>query len=237
MEVGYVSIGAAFLAGILTFISPCLLPMVPIYIGYLGGSAVSEGTAPRRTSTMAHSLLFVVGFSVIYVAIGASVGLMGDVLSEHMPLVQRVGGILIVLLGLQLTGLIRIPFLSGERRFEVAGPPASSFPSSFLLGLLFGFAWTPCVGPTLGAISIMASATETAGQGAFLLAIFSAGLAVPFLVTAFALGSVGKQLRKLNQHLNVVSLVAGFLLMAIGLLVLTGQLHRLASQFYFVLPL
>lgn len=237
MEVGYVSVGAALLAGAISFLSPCLLPLVPIYLSYLGGSTVASANSVRRLTTVTHASFFVLGFSLVFIALGASVGLVGDILSQYMPLLRKVGGMLIIALGLQLTGLITIPVLSGERRFELGGEPATSYPTSFLLGVVFGFAWTPCVGPTLLAILILASATETVWQGAFLLAVYSAGLAVPFLATALALGAVGHQLRKLNRHLNVVSMVSGVFLTAMGLLLLTDQLQQLSSWLSFSLPL
>ena len=237
MDADYVSASAAFLAGVLTFASPCLLPLVPIYVSYLGGSVVAERGSSRRLSTLGHAALFVLGFSLIYVALGASFGFVGDLLSEHMPLLRKVGGLLIIALGVQLTGLISIPVLSSEKRFDLGGRPASSLLTSLLLGLVFGFAWTPCVGSTLLAISILASATETAWQGALLLATYSAGLAIPFLITAFALEAVADSLRKLNRHLHVVSMVSGALLIAIGLLVFFDQVHRLSGFLNSYLPL
>lgn len=237
MGVGYVSAGTAFLAGLLTFLSPCLLPLVPIYISYLGGSAVADARPARRLTTLSHAVLFVAGFSLLYIALGASIGLISDVLSEHMPLLRKVGGLLIIVLGLQLTGLITIPLLSGERRFELGGRPASSYPTSLLMGLVFGFAWTPCVGSTLLAISVLATTTETAWQGAALLATYSAGLALPFLITAAALEAVAGSLRRINRHLNIISIVSGLLVIAVGLLVFTDQVHWLSSLLYFDLPL
>lgn len=237
MDVGYVPTGTAFLAGVLTFLSPCLLPLVPIYISYLGGSAVADHRTSPRLSTLGHAVLFVLGFSLIYVALGASFGFIGDLLSDHMEWLRKVGGLLVIALGVQLTGLIHIPILSGEKRFDLGGGPATNYPTSFLLGLVFGFAWTPCVGPTLLAISVLASATETAWRGAMLLAVYSAGLAVPFLATALALEALSGPLRRLNRHLNLVSIISGALLIAIGLLLFFDQVHLLSSILHFEFPL
>lgn len=229
VDIGYVSVGAAFLAGFLSFISPCLLPLVPIYLSYLGGSTVAENGQSRRLTTLAHAAFFVLGFTIVYTAVGASVGLVGDVLSTHMPLLLKIAGLLIIVLGLQLIGIIHIPLLSGEKRIELGGRPATGYPSSLLLGLVFGFAWTPCVGPTLVAISVLASATETVGQGAFLLAVYSAGLALPFLIAAAAVDAIGNQLRRLNRYLPVVSMVSGLFLIVVGVLVFADRLQQIAG--------
>jgi cytochrome c-type biogenesis protein len=229
MDLAYISVGAAFVAGIISFLSPCLLPLVPIYISYLGGSTVSVDTTAKRWATLVHALLFVIGFSTIFIILGASVGFIGDALQEHMLLIRKIGGILLIVLGLQLAGVLTIPLLSRQKRFDLGGQPATSHFTSLLLGVVFGFAWTPCVGPTLVTILALAMASETAGEGAMLLAVYSAGLAIPFLVTAVALGAISAQLRRLNQHLHVVSTISGLLVIFMGVLLILDQWQSLSG--------
>jgi cytochrome c-type biogenesis protein len=231
VELAYVSFGAAFVAGIISFLSPCLLPLVPIYISYLGGSTVTDASTTKRWITLSHACLFVIGFSAIFIILGASVGLIGDAFQEHMALIRKIGGVLLIILGLQLAGVFSIPLLSQEKRFDLGGKPATSPFTSLLLGIVFGFAWTPCVGPTLVTILALAMASETVGQGAMLLAVYSAGLAIPFLITAAALGAISAQLRRLNQHLQIVSLISGLLIMAMGVLLIVDQWQSLSGLF------
>jgi cytochrome c-type biogenesis protein len=227
MPVENVNLFAAFAAGILAFISPCILPLVPIYIGYLSGSAVSE-TTPSRWVTFGHALAFVLGFSLIFTALGAAVGLLGGLLTTHMPLLRRASGLLLIVLGLSVAGVLKIPFLSQERQIQWQ-PSSPSYPASFLVGLIFALGWTPCIGPILGAILVLAGTSETVAQGAFLLAIFSLGLGVPFLLVGLALGQMRGLLRRINRYGNVIYLVSGGFLILMGLLLLTDILFRLNS--------
>jgi len=227
MPVENVTLFAAFAAGILAFISPCILPLVPIYIGYLSGSAVSE-TAPSRWVTFAHALAFVLGFSLIFTVLGAAVGLLGGLLTTHMPLLRRASGLLLIVLGLSVAGVLKIPFLAQERQIQWQ-PASPSYPASILVGLVFALGWTPCVGPILGAILVLAGASETVAQGAFLLAIFSLGLGVPFLLVGLALGQMRGLLRRINRYGNVIYMISGGFLILMGLLLLTDVLFRLNS--------
>lgn len=232
MEVGDLGVLLAFVAGVLSFVSPCHLPLVPVYVGYISGSA-PQG----RGATLAHALLLVLGFSVVLVLLGASVGLVGYLLWEHMRLIRRVGGIVLIVLGLHLAGIVRIPFLYREVRFEMSRPARLGYPMSFLLGIIFGVGWTPCVGPILAGILLLASTTQTVGQGAFLLAVYSLGLGLPFLLTALSLGSASGVVKRLNRYGNAVSAASGVLLILMGMLIYTNRLQQLAALFNWVPPL
>lgn len=223
-----ISVWLALAAGLLSFLSPCVLPLVPGFVGYLGGASVrGEGQVPWWR-TFLHALGFVVGFTAVFVGLGASVGSLGAWLYDSLPWIQRVGGVLLVVLGLHTAGLLKIPFLFQERRAHFAARPELGYLSSLLMGIFFSAGWTPCVGPILAGILLLASQEQTAGQGAFLLAIYSLGLGIPFLAVGAAFGPLSGWLYRLNRHLNVVSVVSGVLLVGMGLLILTDSLRLLA---------
>ncbi|HOG47666.1 MAG TPA: cytochrome c biogenesis protein CcdA [Anaerolineae bacterium] len=233
------SVGLAFVAGLFSFLSPCVLPLVPIYIGYLSGTTVAD-QAGSRARTLGHAGAFVGGFTLVFVALGSLAGLAGYVatapagplgvvgriaqgLNQATPWLSRVGGVLLMVLGLHLTGLVRIPWLYRELRLETNGARRGGLVTSGLVGMAFAAGWTPCVGPYLMAILVLASNTGTVAQGALLLAVYSLGLGLPFLLAGLALGAVSAYLRKLNRYLNLVSIIGGGLLIAMGLLLVTGR--------------
>lgn len=220
----------AFGAGVLSFVSPCVLPLVPIYLGYLGGTVVGE-EAPSRLKTVAHALAFVLGFSLVFVALGASVGLAGYALYRHLPTIIKVGGVVLVILGLHLAGLVKIPFLYSERRLQVKRRPPGTYWASLLVGMVFAFGWSPCVGPILSGILLLASVSQTVGRGALLLGAYSVGLGLPFIVCAFALSLATRWLKRLNRYMNVVSVVSGAFLIIMGVLLFTGLFDRLSQYF------
>jgi len=161
--------------------------------------------------------------------LGASVGLVGYLIYDYIPLLRRVGGVVLIVFGLHVAGILTIPFLYREAKLRVGEPRPGSYPTSFLLGLVFGVGWTPCVGPTLAAILLMASATQTVAQGALLLTVYCLGLGIPFLITAVALDRVRNALRQINRRGNVVGAVSGVLLIGMGILIFTDQLTRLSG--------
>ncbi len=237
------SVGLAFLAGLLSFLSPCVLPLVPIYIGYLSGTAVADQSASRMR-TLSHAAAFVGGFGLVFVALGSLAGLAGYIvaapagplgfvgrmaagLNQATPWLGRLGGALLVFFGLHLTGLVRIPWLYRELRVEANTARRGGLVASILVGMAFAAGWTPCVGPYLMAILVLASNSGTVAQGALLLAVYSLGLGLPFLLAGLALGAVSKQLRRLNRYLNVVSIVGGGMLIAMGILLITGRFQWL----------
>ncbi|MGQ9458841.1 MAG: cytochrome c biogenesis CcdA family protein [Anaerolineae bacterium] len=216
-------------AGLLSFLSPCVLPLVPGFIGYLGGTSVRSEERIPWWRTFLHAASFVGGFSAVFIALGAGAGQLGALLYDSLPWVQKVGGALLVLLGLHTMGLLKLPALFQERRVHFSARPEWGYLSSLLMGVLFSAGWTPCVGPVLAGILLLASQEQTAARGALLLALYSLGLGIPFLAVGAAFGPLSGGLRKLNRHLNVVSVVSGLLLVGIGLLIFTDSLRILAS--------
>ena len=228
------SLAIAFGAGFLSFASPCVLPLVPAYIAYLAGCEVSASEiSPGWRITFFHALSFVLGFSVVFVALGAAAGAVGSLLSDYMPLLLKIAGVILVFLGLHLAGAFKIPFLYRERRLDYAPATGRSYLRSFTVGSIFSIAWTPCVGPILGAIFALAWSSETVWSGAYLLAFYSLGLGVPFLLTGLALGSVMRYLKRLNRYMSVISIVSGVLLIAIGIFIFTDSLTLLSPIFDF----
>jgi cytochrome c-type biogenesis protein len=217
----------AFAAGLLSFLSPCVLPLVPSYIGFLTGMSLPEMSG-RRWVAVAHALLFVLGFSLIFVLLGASATALGRALNYYQVWLQRIGGVLIIAFGLVCLGVIKVGFLSRERRVQVEQKPVG-YLGSALVGMAFGAGWTPCIGPVLGAILGLAATSQDLGRGMLLLAVYSAGLAVPFLVAAVALDSFLGWFQRFRRYLPWVMRVTGMLLIFVGVLMVTGEFTRLAG--------
>lgn len=225
-----VTLPIAVLAGLLSFASPCVMPLVPAFVGYLGGTTVKQAdAAPRRLDTFWHALAFVIGFTVIFVALGASFGLLGQLLYDALPVIQKVGGIIIIVFGLNMLGLVKIPFLYQERRIEMQKRADLGYLSSFLMGLFFSAGWVPCVGPILAAILLLASDVQTAGRGAALLAAYSLGLGIPFLAVGLAFNALSGLLRRANRYLNIVSIISGVFLILVGVAIFTDSLRYFAQ--------
>ncbi|MFZ5918726.1 MAG: cytochrome c biogenesis CcdA family protein [Chloroflexota bacterium] len=229
MDASGLTLPLALFAGLLSFLSPCVLPLVPAYLGYLSGATVGRtaGENPRRLETFLHALFFVLGFSTIFVALGATASLIGQVLNQHILTLQKIGGLVIILFGLHTIGLIKIPFLYYEARAEMKSRPKLGYLSSFVIGLVFAAGWTPCVGVVLSAIFLLAADSQTLGQGILMLAAYSLGLGLPFLLVGGAFETISPWLRKLNRHLNVVSVISGIFLIAVGVAIYTGWLSYL----------
>lgn len=226
-----ISFWVAAVAGFLSFVSPCVLPLVPAYLGYLSGAAVtSTGIIVQdRRATFFHGLAFVLGFAVVYTILGASVGLVGYILVDQLPLIQKSGGIVLVLFGLHTMGIIQIPFLYREFKVEMRARREWGYFSSALVGIVFAAGWTPCVGVILSGILLMASAGQTVGKGAALLLTYSLGLGIPFLMAGLALDRLTPLLRRLNQRQRLVSIVSGLLIIVMGILVFTNFFTLLAA--------
>lgn len=213
----------AVVAGLLSFSSPCALPLVPSYISYISGV---PGGAQQRGRLLRASLAFVAGFTIVFTALGASSTLIGSALVHHLPVILRVAGVVIIVMGLAAMGLLRIPLLSRERRFNLSRIPSG--PRGALpLGMAFAFGWTPCIGPVLAAILAVAGASATVGYGALLLALYSLGLGVPFVLIAVGFSHAQRSMGWLRRHAQSVERAGGALLLVVGVLFVTGAWRTL----------
>jgi len=237
MDTQPVSIVLAFAAGVLSFISPCILPLVPAYIGYLSGRAVQR-ESPGRVMTFSHALAFVIGFTAIFTIIfGLAAGLLSETFSAYLSVLRQVGGIIVIVLGLHLLGVIHLSFLDYDRRLgNTVAAAQYGYLTSFVLGVSFSAGWTPCVGPMLSAIFSLALNEGQAGRAVFLFFVYSMGLGVPFLAVALALDSATARLKAINRYMGVVERISGLLLLLIGLLLLTNGLAQLSRFFRWVPP-
>lgn len=226
-----ITVAAAVLAGLLSFVSPCVLPLVPAYISFMTGVSVTgmrtaEGGA-LRGQVFLHSLSFVLGFSTVFIALGASATFLGRLLLQYMQVLSQVGGVLIVLFGLHYMGLFRIALLNQEARFNLQQKPPGLL-GAYLIGLAFAFGWTPCVGPILAGILAIAGAQESVQQGIILLTFYSAGLGVPFVLAGLAINRFFQFFTRIRSHLHRVEQVSGGLLVAVGLLILFGNFNQIS---------
>ena len=225
MVTGQIGLAAALGAGVVTFLSPCVLPLVPGYLSFLGG--LSLGGASRSTRTrdvLLPAALFVLGFSIVFVLLGVSASLLGGVLTGNRVLISRISGAFIFLFGFFMLGLIKVPWLYGEARFDPARARVLGRWAAPAMGMAFGFAWTPCVGPILGSILMLAARSGHVGEGALLLAVYSAGLGIPFMLMAALLGRVAGLVKWLSRHSLVIARVSGVVLMLVGAAIATGTL-------------
>lgn len=234
----HITVGIAFLAGLVSFVSPCVLPLVPAYLSLLTGESLedlkAEATAAARAQTIAHALAFVLGFSIVFVALGLTASAIGGVLNDHRTLVSQVGGVLVVVLGLQMMGLIRIPFLMMDTRTHVQHD-RRTFWTSLIVGMAFAAGWSPCIGPILAGILTIASQQHN-GEAALLLSFYSLGLAVPFLITALAIGAVLPALAHVKRFLRPIEFAAGAFLIAVGFVLINNAFLNVAGWFYQFVP-
>ena len=233
-----VSVLYAFGAGLFSFLSPCVLPLVPGYISIISGFSLDQLKAQEKNSSLLrtvllNSILFIIGFSVTFVLLGATASWLGQLLLSRMRLLGRLAGILLIVFGIHLTGLVKIKFLYQDKRFHNVEKPRGML-GAFILGLAFAFGWTPCIGPILASIMAIAGTKETVSQGMFLLAVYSAGLGIPFLMTSLALNKFLGFYGRFKRHFHMVEVVSGGLVIAVGVLILTGSLTRLATWFSFL---
>ncbi len=224
-----VGILVAVTAGVLSFLSPCVLPLVPSYLSFVTGMSLEDlQEGVNRKATLIHSLLFVAGFSLIFILLGASASFLGVFLKHYEVWIARIGGLLIVVLGLHLTGIFRIAPLMRERRVHVNDKPAG-YIGTLGVGAAFGAGWTPCIGPVLGAILTLAGTQETVWNGVGLLSAYSAGLAVPFLVSSLALDAFLQAFARFRRLLPVIEKASGVLLILLGLLLVSGRFTILSN--------
>lgn len=229
MILNTVSLIVAFSAGLLSFLSPCVLPLIPAYISYLTGSSIIElSNTENKTLILYKSLGFVIGFSIIFITMGASVTALGTLLIKNKILFRKIGGLLMIFFGLHTIGILKMKLLYMEKRFLPFNTISKKFGSIFM-GMAFAAGWTPCVGPILSSILIYASSMNTINTGILLLIAYSVGLAVPFLFTAVAITSFMKYKSKIIRHLNKISIICGSLMIIMGILVFTNRIGILGS--------
>jgi len=232
------SIGLALLAGLASFLSPCVFSLVPVYISYLGGRSAGqiaigeEKTA--RFETLIHGLAFVLGFTVVFVTLGMAAGALGAALAPIRYWLTRVGGIVVIIFGIHMTGLIRIPFLDYDLRRHSPLKKSTGLLPSFLMGVFFSAGWTPCVGPVLGAILTLALNGGSLAKGALLLTTYSLGLGIPFLVAALAIEWISRLLKRYSKFLHYVEIVMGIVLVIVGIMLFLGTFNQLARFGIFV---
>jgi len=231
-----VSLAVAFTAGLLSFLSPCVLPLIPSYIGFLTGMSADElqagagggGGGGRPRTALLHGLWFVAGFTLVFVLLGAAASALGSLLRDYQHWLGRAGGVLLILFGLYLLGILRPAFLMRERRIELSRKPLGYFGSG-VVGFTFGAAWTPCIGPILGGILTLAATQSGLGRGITLLAVYALGLAVPFLLTALALDKFLVWFQRFRPYIVWVDRIAGAMLIVLGILLVTDNFTLLAG--------
>lgn len=223
-----VSLIAAFVAGFLSFVSPCVLPLIPGYISFVSGVSVEEmrGDAPPATSRLqifVTSLAFVIGFSLVFIALGASATAIGKFLFAKLPLLSKIAGVILIIFGLHTMGVFRLAFLETEKRVHAQRKPAGPL-GAMLVGIAFAFGWTPCIGPILGGILAIAGSRNSVNEGITLLAVYSLGLGIPFLITSLAINQFFGAAKRIRRYYHAIELTSGALLVVIGVLIMTGQL-------------
>jgi len=215
----------AFGAGLLSFVSPCVLPLVPVYLASLAGPEIFEtGVARRRIPVFLHSLSFVVGFSIVFVILGVIAGLTGFAISPNLALLNKIAGSLLIAFGLFMLAALKLPWLNYERRLTPSQSITTGYLRSLLTGGIFSLAWTPCVGPILGGILTIAVYSEVAWRGGYLLAIYSLGLGLPFLIIGATFDSIIPLLKRISRYSSLAYIISGLLLIAVGVLILTNRL-------------
>lgn len=231
LDIGFLG---AFVAGLVSFVSPCVLPLVPPYLAFLAGVSLDqlsgEGEGDNRAATkrvVIMSLAFVAGFSTVFVALGASASFIGDLLTEYLTILGYVAGVIILVLGLHFLGAFRIALLFREARFQVRQKPLGLF-GSYVVGLAFAFGWTPCVGPVLAAILLYAGSEAEVTKGALLLLSYALGIGVPFIITAFFVGPFLRLMAKYRRHMGKVEKIMGVMLVVTGILFLTNSMSSIA---------
>lgn len=227
-----VPLSLAFLAGLVSFLSPCVFPIVPSYVGFVTGLTLDElregDRANARRQAAIHAGLFVLGFSLLFIALGASATALGGVLRRSLPLLQQIGGVVIAGFGLYLLGILKIPALMRERRVQLARKPAGGL-GSLLVGVAFGAGWTPCVGPVLASVLLYASFGETMAHGMVLLAAYALGLGIPFFLSAVALNWFVAGSARVRRWIRPIEIGAGLMLLLVGVLLFTGHFAVITS--------
>jgi len=234
MEISQISVGLAFLAGLASFLSPCVFSLVPAYVGYLGGLAVGAPGAvagkSNRWITFSHGLAFVLGFSIVFVLLGVAAAFAGGLLYDLRNWLAKIGGIVVIVFGLHMIGVFHLPFLAYDTRIQQAPDPKWGYLSSVLMGVFFSAGWSPCVGPVLGTILTLAINGGSISLGVMLLSAYSIGLAIPFLAAALGIGWVTTMLKKYGKTMRYVEIAMGVILVIIGIMLFSGVFALIAQQ-------
>lgn len=239
METTHITFIGAFIAGLLSFLSPCVLPLIPSYITYITGLSFSDLQAEHpthkvRQQTMLHSFLFIAGFTAVFVLLGASATYVGTFLQSHMEVMRRAGGVLIVIFGVHVAGIFDFSILLGEKRININRKPAG-YLGSFVVGIAFAAGWTPCIGPILASILMVAATEETVYHGIALLLIYSLGLGIPFFLSALAMHQFLVLFNRFKKYIRIFEIVTGVFLIIVGVLLFTNYLTvlgRLTSSLF-----
>lgn len=237
MEISNVSLGLAFLAGLASFLSPCVFALVPAYVGYLGGRSVAYAGGGQETDrwlTFSHGLAFVLGFSFVFVLLGVAASALGGILYDLRIWLTKIGGVVVIIFGLHMTGLLRIPWLNYDLRPKSVPDRNRGYLSSALMGVFFSAGWSPCVGPVLGAILTFALNGGSIAQGASLLTLYSAGLAIPFLLASIGVGWVTQTIQRYGKIMHYVEIGMGVVLIIIGVMLFIGTFETLARFGFFI---
>jgi len=234
MEFSQITVGLAFLAGLASFLSPCVFSLVPAYVGYLGGRAAGDQGGKNRWVAFSHGLAFVLGFSVVFITLGVAASFAGAILYDARYWLAKIGGIVVILFGLHMIGIIHIPFLAYDTRIQKVPDRKWGYLSSALMGIFFSAGWSPCVGPVLGAILTLAINGGSVSQGATLLSFYSAGLAIPFLIAAIGIGWVTTILQRYKKTMRYVEILMGIVLMIVGVMLFLGTFELIARYGFFV---
>jgi cytochrome c-type biogenesis protein len=236
-----VTLLAAFAAGFLSFVSPCVLPLIPGYISFVSGVSMEDmrGESTVRTTSRTRvfltSLAFVIGFSLVFIALGASATAIGKFMFARLPLLSKLAGVILIIFGLHTMGVFRLAFLDNEKRVQTQRKPAGPL-GAMLVGVAFAFGWTPCIGPILGGILAIAGSKNSVWEGVALLAVYSLGLGIPFLITSLAINQFFGAVKKIRKYYHAIELTSGALLVVIGLLIITGQLTIIVRYLQPYLP-
>lgn len=234
---GDINIAVAFGAGVVSFFAPCVVPLLPAYIGYVTGVSFKDlqdrGYAPYRKKLIVSSLLYILGFSLVFVLLGTAAASIGAALRRYDRIIQIVGGLLIIVLGFEFSGLVNIPFLARQRQFSLpAWTKKFGQLRSLLVGVVFATAWTPCVGAVLGSILALAAVSASVARGALLLFVYSLGISVPFMIVSLSLASAPKYLKLIQSRIGIIAKIAGLILVLLGALLLTDTYKYLNSWLF-----
>ncbi|MCE5329505.1 cytochrome c biogenesis protein CcdA [bacterium] len=234
-----IGIFSAFLAGLLSFISPCVLPLVPVYLGIMTRNVIYKNKDIKfseRIYILLNSFIFVLGFTIVFVILGSTATFLGQLFKNYIGIIGRIGGAILIVFGLHYVGLFKIPFLNFEKKFNMPSTLKKGYIWSFLFGVIFSFGWVPCVGLILSSILLLASKLDTVKQGILLLTFYSLGLGFPFILASLFISFFSNFLKRINRHINVISIISGVFIILLGIIFLTDSTAKILAFTYAHLP-